>query len=158
MKRVIRYLKRWKDLKFKNSGNGKPTGIALTALAYNLFSPEINRNPFDSSIELRDIVALRKLIASIISEFSWFYDTISVELPVEPYNNLFEKMSDNQQKTFKEKLEKFKSTLEKAEADPDPHEASKIIIKQLGGDFPEVEKDKSAQKRALAFPGKSESA
>ncbi|MCP4181192.1 MAG: nucleotidyltransferase [bacterium] len=158
MKRVIRYLKRWKDFKFNSTGNGKPTGIALTALAYDLFQTEINRNSFNSSVELRDIVALRKLVSSIIGEFSWFSDTISVNLPVEPYNDLFEKMSVNQQKILKEKLEKLKSALEKAESEPDPHEASKILIKQLGDDFPEVEKDKSAQKRALAFPGKSESA
>ncbi|MEM9919262.1 MAG: nucleotidyltransferase, partial [Bacteroidota bacterium] len=48
MKRVIRYLKRWKDIKFKNTGHGKPTGIALTALAYNLFTPQIDRDTFSS--------------------------------------------------------------------------------------------------------------
>lgn len=158
MKRVIRYLKRWKDYKFSNSANGKPTGIALTALAFNLFETEIYRNSFNSSVEPRDIIALRKLVNSIIGEFSFFSEIVSVNLPVEPYNNLFEKMRANQQKVLKEKLENLKSELVKAENEPDLHEASKILIKLFGDDFPEIEKDKSGQKRALAFPGKSESA
>lgn len=158
MKRIIRYLKRWKDLKFKDTKDGRPTGIALTALAYNLFEPQINRIDFNSSTKPRDLIALRKLVQRITNEFSWFTDRISVKLPVEPYNDLFTQMSDLQQKKFKEKLNQLKSVLEIAESDPDPHQQSIILIKELGDDFPKVSKEKSAQKRAIAFPGKSESA
>ncbi|MEP5790417.1 MAG: nucleotidyltransferase, partial [Cyclobacteriaceae bacterium] len=158
MKRVIRYLKRWKDLKFKSQGNGRPTGIAFTALAYDHFSPEINRVSFNSSTEPNDLVALRKLVGQIIDQFNWWNGRITTYLPVEPGNDLFEKLSEGQCKTLKEKLENLKSVLKKAENEPDPHEASKMLNKELGEDFPIVEKDQSAQKRALAFPGKSESA
>lgn len=157
MKRIIRYLKRWKDFKFKNSGDGKPTGIALTALAYNLFNPQIVRDAFDSSVKPNDLLALKNLVSAIKNEFNWS-DSIQVSLPVEPFNNLFEKMSNNQQRTFKEKLEALESALQNAINEPDPYEASKVLRKQFGDDFPEIEKDKSAEKRDLAFPGKSESA
>jgi len=157
MKRNIRYLKRWKDFKFKNSGDGKPTGIALTALAYNLFKPQIVSEAFDSSVKPNDLLALKNLVSDIINEFNWS-DSIQVKLPVEPFNNLFEKMKNKQQKTFKEKLESLKSALQNAIHEPDPHEASRILRKQFGDDFPEIEKDESAERRALAFPGKSESA
>ena len=33
-KRIIRYLKRWKDVQFHYAGKGKPTGISLTVAAY----------------------------------------------------------------------------------------------------------------------------
>jgi len=157
MKRNIRYLKRWKDFKFKNTGDGKPTGIALTALAYNLFKPQIVSEAFDSSVKPNDLLALKNLVSAIINEFDWS-DSIQVSLPVEPFNNLFEKMTNNQQKTFKEKLESLELALQNVTNEPDPHEASKILRKQFGDDFPEMEKDKYAEKRALAFPGKSESA
>lgn len=157
MKRIIRYLKRWKDIKFKNTGNGKPTGIALTALAYNLFNPQIVRDSFDSSVKPNDLLALKNLVSAIKNEFNWS-DSTQVSLPVEPFNNLFEKMSNNQQRTFKEKLEALESALQNAINEPDPYEASKVLRKQFGDDFPEIEKDKSAEKRDLAFPGKSESA
>ncbi|HEY9116832.1 MAG TPA: nucleotidyltransferase [Roseivirga sp.] len=158
MKRIIRYLKRWKDLKFKSDGNGRPTGIALTALAYDYFSPEITRVSFNSSVEPNDLIALRKLVSRIIDQFSWVSGRITTYLPVEPGNDLFEKLSDGQCNALKEKLKNLKSVLEKVESEPDPHEASKIINKELGDDFPIVEIDQSAQTRALAFPGKSESA
>jgi len=157
-KRSIRYLKRWKDLKFRNTKSGKPTGIALTALAYNLFNPQIDRNPFDSSISPNDLESLKKLVSSIIGEFSIWNNKISVKLPVEPYNDLFEKMTNVQQETFKDKLDILEQALVDATNEPDPHEASKILQKVFGDDFPEVDKEKSGQKRALAFPGKSESA
>lgn len=158
MKRVIRYLKRWKDFQFKASGNGRPLGIALTALAYNLFRPEINRNSFDSSVEPNDLLAFKNLVSSVIQQFNWLTNRISVSLPVQPYNDLFERMTDKQHETLKEKLEDLKEALEVAEAEADPHDASKTLINILGDDFPEVAKDKSAQQRNLAFPGKSESA
>jgi len=158
MKRVIRYLKRWKDFKLGNSKNGKPTGIALTALAYNLFRPEIEKDIFDSSTTPKDMLATRKLVTSIIGEFSIWSGRISVKLPVEPYNDLFKKMSDKQHEVFKSQLESLEKALQGAEDEPDPHDASKKLIKEFGDDFPEVPKKDSAQKRVLAFPGKSESA
>lgn len=158
MKRIIRYLKRWKDFKFKDSTNGKPTGIALTALAYESFEPEINENSFSSDIEIKDIIALKNLVVNIINKFSFWSNKISVELPVEPYNDLFARMSDGQHSEFKTNLENLKKSLQAAIDETDPHESSLILIKEFGSDFPEVEKDKSAQRRATAFPGKSESA
>jgi len=157
MKRNIRYLKRWKDVKFKNTVDGKPTGIALTALAYNLFQPQMVRDAFDSSVKPNDLLALKNLVSDIINEFDWS-GSIQVNLPVEPFNNLFEKMKNNQQKTFKERLESLESALQRTINEPDPHEASKILQRQFGEDYPEIEKDESAERRALAFPGKSESA
>lgn len=158
MKRVIRYLKRWKDLKFQSTGHGRPTGIALTALAYNLFKPQVVKNPFSSTTTIKDLLALKNLVSSILGEFNIWTGRISVSLPVKPGNDLFEKMKDGSHKTFKEKLEKLKTALEDAINEPDPHKASKILIRQFGDDFPEVDKDQSGQKRDKGYPGKSESA
>ncbi|MGD1904146.1 MAG: cyclic GMP-AMP synthase DncV-like nucleotidyltransferase [Geitlerinemataceae cyanobacterium] len=36
-RRIIRYLKRWKDYSFNSTANGKPTGIAMTAICYEVF-------------------------------------------------------------------------------------------------------------------------
>jgi hypothetical protein len=158
MKRIIRYLKRWKDYKFSNTKNGKPHGIAITALAFNLFQPNIERNQFDSSIKPKDLLALKNLVNSVLSNFDPFTQRITVKLPVRPYNDLFKKMTDNQQVNFKNQLETLKDALIKAEAEVDPHEASKILRAVFGEDFPLIEKNESGQKRILAFPGKSESA
>jgi predicted nucleotidyltransferase len=38
-RRVIRYLKRWKDLTFPSDGNGAPIGIGITVAAHRWFQP-----------------------------------------------------------------------------------------------------------------------
>lgn len=152
--RSIRYFKRWKDNKF-DSVNGKPTGIALTALAYNGFKPYTNEY-FNGQENIQDLKALIDFTNYIIGQFSW--TRIEVKLPVPPYNDLFEKMTDDQCKTFKEKLQKLKETLVAAQSEPDPHEACKILKKEFGDDFPVPPKEETAQNRKRAVVGTNESA
>ena len=39
-RRIIRYLKRWKNKVFKSNGNSEPPGIGITLLAYEKFEPK----------------------------------------------------------------------------------------------------------------------
>ena len=133
------------------------SGIALTALAYNLFQPEVSRRAFDSSVAPNDLLALKNLTERVISQFSIWNNRISVELPVEPFNNLFEKMTDGQQKTFKQRLVTLKNDLNAAISEPDPHEASKLVRKHLGADFPLVDKESSGQQSKRGIVGTSDS-
>lgn len=153
-KRIIRGKKRWKDENFQ-SKNGTPTGIALTALAYNGFTP-IVKNSFNGQPDVNDHQAMLDFVKYIIRQFRGV--RISVALPVMPYNDLFEKMTDAQCVTFKEKLEKLRDALEDALDEADPHDACKIIRRQLGKDFPVPSKEQTSQKRTLAVAGTSESA
>ncbi|MRT94583.1 nucleotidyltransferase [Ancylomarina sp. 16SWW S1-10-2] len=139
-KRVIKYLKRWKEEKFKgeNSGTGKPTGIALTALAYSHFNPRI-KDVFTNEIEIDDLDALLYTVTQILNSSIW--SEIEVYLPVSPYNNLFSEMTLKQMEKFKEKLTTLKTKLEEAQGNIDPHEATKLINKVLGSDFIVIEKE-----------------
>ncbi|MBL4561181.1 MAG: hypothetical protein JKX79_09375 [Labilibaculum sp.] len=139
-KRIIKYLKRWKEEKFKgeNSGTGKPTGIALTALAYSHFNPHV-KDVFTNEIEIDDLDALLYTVTQIHNSSIW--SEIEVYLPVSPYNNLFSEMTPKQMEKFKEKLTILKTKLEEAQANIDPHEATKLINKVLGSDFIIIEKE-----------------
>jgi hypothetical protein len=152
--RAIRFYKRWKDENF-TSVNGKPTGIALTSLAYKGFRPFI-KDPFNGSEKIDDLKALIEFTKFVISQFGW--KRITTALPVPPYNDLFEKMTDDQCQTFKEKLERLKKSLVDAEAETDPHEACKILRKEFGDDFPVPDKQETGQQRRKALAGTSESA
>lgn len=138
-RRVIRYLKRWKDYNFSSSGSAKPTGIALTALCYNHF--EINQyfsknsNTVFFDLRYNDLQALLEITCKIISQFTWSNE-ISVQLPVRPYNDLFEKMTPNQMLKFKQKLEALKTTLENATSDTQVTKACMRLRSVFGGDFP----------------------
>ncbi|TKG92892.1 nucleotidyltransferase [Puteibacter caeruleilacunae] len=156
-KRIIKYLKRWKDEKFKqeNSGTGKPTGIALTALAFNHFSPHV-RDFFTNETKINDLTALTKTVESI--NISSIWSEINIQLPVPPYNNLFKDMTSIQMEKFKEKLSKLKLNLEEAQKNVDPHEASKLIQQVLGNDFPIIDKEdvsKKSPKPSITHSGES---
>jgi hypothetical protein len=142
-KRCIRYLKRWKDLKFKYTEGGRPTGISITALALNGFLPNISYTSFTNTYKANDIQALKDFINYILNQFSWPAN-IEVKLPVKPYNNLFEKMTDTQKVNFKNNLTDLKEKLNEADNETDPNKASKILITAFGKDFPEITKKESA--------------
>lgn len=155
-KRIIRDTKRWKDKQF-SSVNGKPTGIALTALAYHGFVP-YTKDRFSSATDVNDLKALVNFVDSILGQFNPWNGRISVSLPVPPGNDLFAKVTDQQCEEFKKKLESLRNALAEAEQEPDPHEACKILQRQFGDDFPVPTKEATAEVRKKAVAGTSESA
>lgn len=155
--RIIRAYKRWKDIKFNNTDKGKPTGIALTVMALQGFVPFI-KDEFTGAEKIDDLKALIRFTNFILDQFGSSSGRISYNLPVDPGNDLFKKMTDAQCKTFKQKLETFKSVLEKVHAEPDPHEAAKMLQREFGDDFPVPPKDETGQKREKAIRPSNESA
>lgn len=146
-RRIVRYLKRWKDEQFNGTVYGKPTGIALTSCVYRYL--DIKKevvHEFSGRTEYRDLEALIHLVSTLISQFidvlEWendqfvLYPRLKVALPVSPYPDLFEKMTNKQMKTFKEKLETLLGCLEEAHAEIDPTDAAEILQKQFGSSFP----------------------
>ncbi|MCW3794472.1 nucleotidyltransferase [Paenibacillus sp. LS1] len=158
-RRVIRYLKRWKDEQFSESANGRPTGIALTAAAYHWLDVKTEVvDSFSGKTEYRDLDALIYLVKQIIAQFTdeyvmedgnfVAYPRINIYLPVEPKPDLCERMTLKQMKIWKEKLEKLLLVLEEARECVEPSEAAEILKGQFGTDFP-VPVKKDTGKRAL---------
>ena len=135
-KRVIRFLKRWKDVNFSADGNGRPTGIAMTACAMNWFQVRTVYNFHDGKQYYDDFTALKILAESILNQFN-FKTRMSVKLPVPPYNDLFEKMSDQQMQNFKIKLAGLISChLNEAEKASTNFLACRNLRHVFGDDFP----------------------
>lgn len=135
LRRVIRCLKRWNDYNFYSNGNAKPRGIAITALAYRLFRPNKSFDWNSWKYRYNDLKALRGFVSAIIKSFD-IQGNITVKLPVKPYNNLFDKMTNNQMKDFKERLSAFKETLDFAVKKKDIEEACYALWQEFGDDFP----------------------
>ena len=87
-RRIIRYLKKWKDFNFSANGNERPTGIAMTACAMNWFQVGTTYNLYAQRWEYDDLKTLKNLAESILNQFG-FGNRISTHLPVPPYNDLF---------------------------------------------------------------------
>ncbi len=140
-RRVVRYLKRWKDCNFSSTVTGRPTGIALTACCYNFFEPQktIVYNNYTSQYQYQynDLEALQNVVNKIIGMFTW-NNQIIVKLPVQPYNDLFEKMSDNQMISMKQKLISLRDTLTNASNEYYPSIACAKLQKVFGNDFPSL--------------------
>lgn len=147
-RRIIRYLKKWKDVNFSTDGNSAPTGISLTVLAYDLFNVEKEIDPITYKITYDDFAALYNLVKSISSKFTYaerneeYCYAISAKLPVKPGNDLFEKMTNKQMDSFYEKIHSLASVLEEVKNYSNRKEACTKLAKVFGDDFP-VTVDKS---------------
>ncbi|MFW7366943.1 nucleotidyltransferase [Vagococcus fluvialis] len=145
-RRCIRYLKRWKDNKFKQEN--RPTGIGITVLALDKFNVSKTKDWMTEKETYHDLKALSEFTNSLFLSFSKleydeknnkYYYRIEAKLPVEPYTDTFCKMSPNQMDDFKTKLETLKNDLEYSIKTLDKHEATKKLNKHFGIDFEIIE-------------------
>lgn len=149
-RRCIRYLKRWRDVQFST---GAPLSIALTVLAYKWFSPHSDW----ASGKYIDLKALRNWVVEMLNNFQTTTNSegttqrLQVMLPVDPYSDLMEGMSNKQMDTFKTNLTALRDALDEAEKEELPEEACKILRKQFGDDFPVPEKDDTAKSARAPF-------
>lgn len=165
-RRVIRYLKRWRDVKFPSDGNAAPIGIGITVAAYHWFSPQYSvTDPFSNARTYNDLLALQRFVQVMLNHFRLVpseeggqVDRLIVRLPVVPYNDLFERMTDKQMADFKVKLEDLLQALNDADEEADPVEACKILRKQFGDDFPVPTRPETGRKVPRAFISSSASA
>lgn len=165
-KRCIRYLKRWKDLKFSSTGNKAPSGIALTISAYNYLEISYDYDAFTNTRKYNDLKALKDMIERMLNNFQSIYDEsegnfverLVVKMPIEPQNDLFEKMSNISMLEFKEKLYRLKESLGKAYEEIDPVAACEYLNKVFGEDFVIPEKNENAKYKRQAVTGNLEGA
>jgi hypothetical protein len=163
-RRTIRYLKRWKEVKFEGKGNAAPLGIGITVAAYNWFSRVKTVDSFARTAKYDDLEALRQFIDRILLEFKLVYsngravERLEVLFPLSPKKDVFEKMSNSQMQGFKEKLENLLDTIKEAQQEADPVEACQLLQKQFGGDFPVPKKEETARKRSPSIISSSASA
>lgn len=136
-RRVARYLKKWKARAFADNGNNAPPSIGLTIQARKAFT---YCNDNDLNCLIRAVSSIKDTFEEILDlpdlSFKWCLD---VKLPVEPYKNVYYKMTKNQQNTFYHKIADLLKALEQARDEESEVETSKILRKIFGDDFPLVE-------------------
>lgn len=136
-RRIVRYLKCWKECAFaQTDSNGTPTGIALTACVYNWLSIQKDWN--GKNYAYNDFAALKNVVNEMVFNLTWATH-IKVELPVIPYNNLFEKINKNRDYItgFQKLLMELAKALREAENHPNPAIAISKLRSIFGGRFPQ---------------------
>ncbi|MCU1808239.1 nucleotidyltransferase [Cytobacillus firmus] len=156
-RRTIRYLKRWKDYKFKGQVN-RPTGIGLTVAALTHFQAKSTHDWFSNTKMYNDLEALENFAQNMLNAFVWvmsekgeWEQRLRVYLPTPPYNDIYAKMTGNQMIDFKEKLDCLLEKIQKAKNETDPVAACKLLEEEFGDDFPVPEESATAQKRGPAI-------
>jgi hypothetical protein len=162
-RRVVQDLKRWKDDNFDADGNAAPLGIGLTVAAYyNLQATYTDR----VAGKANDLKAIMELVRSILSQFSLVWDAsekkfvkrLVIKLPVEPWNDLFEKMTNKQAENLEIKLQSLLEALCAADQAVDPVDACTELQKVFGDDFPIPEPADTAKRHQPAIVSSSNSA
>lgn len=143
LKRVIRYLKKWKSERYFGETNDRkiPPSIALTLIACQEFSPQKTDDKYD------DLKALSHVVNKLISRFAIVKDAklniseadIYCFLPVKPNTDVFSKMKEGIGNphiiTFFNKASKLKLALDNAIKSDFDSEAAEYIAKELGSEF-----------------------
>jgi len=138
-RRVVRYLKRWKDENFPKSGHAAPTGLSLTVAAYYAFAPKKSTD-YDGRGTYDDLSATLAVAQSLHASFrqTWssssytYLHTISLTFPFAPKDDVFTKMSPQQQDEFYQRLGQLISNLEQAKRTDN----AAYLRKSFGNDFP----------------------
>lgn len=133
-RRVVQYLKRWKDVHFSSEGHSAPVGIGLTVLAHQHFQPA--RAGWNGPQD--DLTALRRVVASIGTGFqrTWSPDRlfyrIRAQVPVQPRDDVLARMTDQQMSEFKSRIDALREWLEAAAQTG----STATLVRAFGNDFP----------------------
>lgn len=160
-RRVIRFLKRWKDFKFSSKGNAAPVGIAITLAAFRWFQPRFSDPVAGKQDDLR---ALQDLVAAMLAGFTTVIHEgesarrLKTPLPVAPHDDPLARMSNKQMSSFEGKLGALQQALDSAIGRADPVQAARDVRAQLGDDFPIPAKRSTGTAGGLAFVSSGQSA
>ena len=157
MRRISRYLKRWRDVQYQSENERKKVySIGLTLMAKDSFSKQISEDGVAN-----DLLALRETLYDIIHYKSYFtltdhqkqkYD-IKVLLPASPWRDIFGNHGPSVGTLLRSKLVKLLNKCDEALAEQDVVKQSEILQKQFGQDFPIAEKTECANKNIYIGSG-----
>lgn len=137
-RRVIRYLKRWKDLHFPREGHAAPTGLSLTVAAYKWFEPMATFAA--GGQEYDDLSATTALVSRIRQNFGQARDPassrmiprLSLLFPFAPRDDVFERMSHQHMVEFHSRLDELEQRLNQARRTG----STDALRMAFGDDFP----------------------
>ena len=158
-RRVVRYLKRWKMLRFASGGHVEPPSIGITLIAADSFA-------FHKGDDLQAVTDVCRAIkdqfffADYDENGDALYD-IKLGLPAhlrfEPDSDVFEKMSLHQKTGFKKKVDKLVKDLDAVASEADWVVQCRRLSEIFGDDFDVPGKSETSKKQPTFIPTTSSS-
>ena len=134
-RRLVRYLKRWRDFQFSALVAAKVYSIGLTVMVREQFQPAFNTEGFK-----QDLASLRRTVSQMLSG-GYFRDEgngqyrVRVLLPKQPWRDIFYGSSLDTGTQFTNKLKHLEDKLLEAEGMENEREQCEIMNKLFGDDF-----------------------
>ncbi len=151
-KRLVRFMKRWRDVTFSEQIRKKIFSIGLTVIIKNEYRPDFSATEVED-----DLTALKKVIDKILLRQYFVFASsnpdqyrVSVDLPRSPYTNIFQHKNsmgiwtDGSDKNIgtqlKNKLTTLQEKLKQAIDEIDEIKQCKILNSVFGNDFKILQK------------------
>lgn len=150
-RRLVRYLKRWRDYKFSDSVAKKVYSIGLTVMLKKQFNPS-----FSEDATPQDLLALRDTLNNMLSSSYFVHQgngqyRVTVNLPTSPWRDIFYGSSLDTGTQLWNKLTTLRDKLSEAADSDDVIQQSEILQKQFGEDF-EVPEESSSKSGWARYP------
>lgn len=136
-RRVVRYLRRWRDVQFPPDGDCSPLGAGLTVLALEHFRPVGNRYANTPAL-YDDLAATRGLVDALLRNFrpaqrrGRRIERIEARVPVAPYDDVLADLADPQMAELQRCLQLLATHLDEVVR----HNDADYLIAAFGEDFP----------------------
>ena len=134
-RRLVRYLKRWRDCQFSEQVAAKVYSIGITVMVKQQFHPAFNTEGFK-----QDLASLQRTVSYMLSD-GYFQNErngqyrVCVRLPKQPWRDIFDGSSLDTGTQFWNKLKHLKNKLVEVEDLDDEREQCKILNELFGDDF-----------------------
>ena len=158
-RRITRYIKRWKNLKFSPDGHSEPPSIGLTLLLHDYYQYMYD-DDLRSMYSTINIILDKFTFSSVADDGEVLYRLkcpLPLHLQFEQDTDVFNKMTDLQMTTFKNKLEILKSKINDVLVEEEPVKQCQILEKIYGDDFPLLEPADLYQEHKSFIPYSSSS-
>ena len=148
LRRIICYIKKWRNEKYSSSTNDHeiPPSIGLTLLACDCFSQQTTSDGDNDLLSLYKTMKAIEFLFEVKKDYlgNIIFASISRNLPVTPYTDVFKKMKDSSSSymiNFYNRLKTAVNNLENAVNVESAHDAGIYVQKVLGSDFSVPPKD-----------------
>lgn len=140
-KRLVRYMKRWRDKNFSDANRPYIYSIGLTIMIRECFHPSIDKDGKENDLEsLINTIEYILNTGYFIDMGSDKYD-VRVYIPFEPRVDVFRKHGKSQGTVFRSKLVTLLEKLKKTNEEEDLQKQCEILQGVFGDDFEIVDKN-----------------
>ena len=148
--RLVRYIKRWRDVQFSDSVARKVFSIGLTVMVKEKF-----KSSFSTESARQDLIALHNTAAAIFRGGYFIEEEkdrfrVRVDLPTEPYRDIFDGSSLDTGTQLYNKLSRLVDKLSEAINQTDERKQCEILNSLFGDDFSVPEPPKGTSKASRA--------